>query len=364
MTDGPAGVVLAAGAGTRLRPLTERVPKALCPVDGVPLVDLALDRLSRLLQLPAADDRRGDPDGDPVRWLAVNAHHHADAVAEHVRGRAHVSVEQPVALGTAGALGALRDWVDGRDVVLTNADAYLPGGLGTAARGFLDGWDGERCRLLCRPAAAGERADFHDRGPDGADRALRYVGACLLPGRLVARLQAVPSGLYEVLWREAAARPGGLDLVTLAEIGTGTTGSDVAIDCGTPRDYLLANLHASGGASVIGSPAPGTPPAVVEGTVERCVVWSGARVLPGEHLVECIRAGTAEQPLTVDASASPPLPALQRWEASGAHWTVLRRDARGLEIALVTCTGDEEMGRILSADHDLLAWVGTSNGTL
>ena len=37
-----AAVVLAAGAGTRLRPLTRLRPKALCPVDNVPLVDLAV----------------------------------------------------------------------------------------------------------------------------------------------------------------------------------------------------------------------------------------------------------------------------------------------------------------------------------
>ncbi|MGN6693052.1 MAG: sugar phosphate nucleotidyltransferase, partial [Aquihabitans sp.] len=44
-----AGVVLAAGAGTRLRPLTIERPKALCPVADVPLVDLALDRLRPLV---------------------------------------------------------------------------------------------------------------------------------------------------------------------------------------------------------------------------------------------------------------------------------------------------------------------------
>jgi NDP-sugar pyrophosphorylase family protein len=39
-----AGVVLAAGLGTRFRPLTGLLPKALCPVANVPLVDLALER--------------------------------------------------------------------------------------------------------------------------------------------------------------------------------------------------------------------------------------------------------------------------------------------------------------------------------
>jgi hypothetical protein len=49
-----AGVALAAGLGTRLRPLTYLRPKALCPVGGVPLVDLALDRLSACLVDPPA----------------------------------------------------------------------------------------------------------------------------------------------------------------------------------------------------------------------------------------------------------------------------------------------------------------------
>ncbi|HLF41375.1 MAG TPA: sugar phosphate nucleotidyltransferase, partial [Acidimicrobiia bacterium] len=43
-----AGVVLAAGLGTRLRPLTDLRPKALCPVGNVALVDLALARLDGL----------------------------------------------------------------------------------------------------------------------------------------------------------------------------------------------------------------------------------------------------------------------------------------------------------------------------
>src|SRR5439155_3371852 len=71
-----AGVVLAAGAGTRLRPLTTLRPKALCPVGTVPLLDLALARLAPLTGGLPAD-------------LAVNAHEHAfaPAVAAHVAGR-------------------------------------------------------------------------------------------------------------------------------------------------------------------------------------------------------------------------------------------------------------------------------------
>ena len=255
-----AGVVLAAGLGTRLRPLTDLRPKALCPVGGVPLVDLALRRLAPYVGAGA---------------VAVNAHHHAELLVEHVGTRAYVSVEQPRPLGTAGALGHLRHWLAGRDVLLTNADAYLPDGLGE----LMAGWDGERCRLLVRHLPAEDRGDFQ---PPGGP--VRYVGACLLPWPLVSELSAEPSGLYEVLWRREWDA-GRLELVVTA--GT-------AIDCGTPADYLAANLHASGGRSVVGEGA------VVEGPLERSVVWDGAYVGPHEHLVEVVRAGTRGQPVTVD----------------------------------------------------------------
>jgi N-acetyl-alpha-D-muramate 1-phosphate uridylyltransferase len=251
-------VVLAAGLGTRLRPLTLSRPKALCPVGGVALLHHALRRLEPFC-------------GSGSGRVAVNAHHHAQQVVAHCGSRVHVSVEMPEPVGTAGALGRLRDWLDGRDVLLTNADAYLAGPLDE----LVDGWDGERCRLAV--VHVGAPADFGDA---------RYVGACLLPWRLVRTLAPVPGGLYEVLWR-GEEEAGRLDLVLFH--GT-------AIDCGTPADYLSANLVASGGASVVGEGA------VVEGTIERCVVWDGAYVGPDEHLVEVVRAGDRSRPVTVDAS--------------------------------------------------------------
>jgi MurNAc alpha-1-phosphate uridylyltransferase len=252
-----AGVVLAAGRGVRLRPLTDVRPKALCPIANRPLVDLALDRVAPMT-------------GSGPEHLAVNTHHLSGQLRDHLGDRVHLSDEQPAALGTAGALGALRPWIDGRAVLVTNADAYLPDGVAELG----EGWDGRRMRLLCKET--GHAGDFGS---------LRYVGACLLPWAVIAPLEARPSGLYDLLWAAAAAR-GELELVP-------TVGR--AIDCGRASDYLAANLDASGGASVVGDGAR------VDGTLDRCVVWPGAVVEAGEQLVECIRAGTASAPLTVDA---------------------------------------------------------------
>lgn len=49
---------------------------------------------------------------------------------------------------------------------------------------------------------------------------------------------------------------------------------------------------------------------------------------------------------------------LERWTASGALWRVRQRSADGVTIALITCTGDEEVDRLTSSDPDLLTWLG------
>ena len=243
MRAGLAAVVLAAGAGTRLRPLTDVLPKALCPVDNVALVDLAVERAGALT-----------PD------VAVNVHAGRALMEQHLAGRVHVSVEEPVALGTAGAVGRLREWIAGRPAVVVNADAWHRFDL-TA---LVEGWDGGHVRLLV--------VEDHARGDFGP---WRYCGAALMPWAEVAVLPERPSGLYEVSWRRLAEE-GGLQLV-VAE--------GPFFDCGTPADYLAANLASSGGASVVGDGAH------VDGELVRSVVWPGGRVWAGERLVECVRVG-------------------------------------------------------------------------
>jgi NDP-sugar pyrophosphorylase family protein len=235
-------VVLAAGAGTRLRPLTFIRPKALCPVNNVPLLDRALAQVA-----PHVDE------------VAVNVHHGRPLMESHLAGRGvHLSIEEPEALGTAGALGRLRPWIDGRPVLAANADAWREGDLGALVKE----WDGKRIRLLVVDDPA--RGDF---GP------WRYAGAALLPWTAVAGIEAEPAGLYEVSWGPAW-EGGRLDLVTV---------DGAFFDCGTPAEYLAANVAASGGTSVVGDGA------VVEGDLVRSVVWPGGRVVAGERLVDAVR---------------------------------------------------------------------------
>jgi NDP-sugar pyrophosphorylase family protein len=239
----PAGVALAAGAGRRLRPLTLLRPKPLCPVGDRPLLDWALDALH-----------------GAVADSAVNVHHGAAQMLEHLERspgpHVHVSHEVDQPLGTAGAIGRLRGWLDGRSALIVNADTWHRADL----RRFVSGWDGERVRVLTPTALP--------FGPRSG------VVASLLPWSVARRLEATPSGLWEVVWR-GELEQGRLDAVHE---------SGPVVDCATPADYLRANLTWSDGDPVVGAGAD------VRGRLVRSVVWPGACVGPGEVLVDAIRA--------------------------------------------------------------------------
>jgi N-acetyl-alpha-D-muramate 1-phosphate uridylyltransferase len=237
------GVVLAAGAGTRLRPLTWCRPKPLCPMGGVPLLDLALARLASV-----------------TTSVAVNLHHDREAIGRHLAGldRAepvHRSVEENGALGTAGGIAHLAPWIDGRATVVVNADTWCPGSLAPAVAG----WDRGRVRVLVTGGS--------ELTP------VSGIAGILLPWWATRALRPRPTGLYEVLLQGLAAE-GELDVVRW---------DGPCLDCGTPARYLAANMVASGGRAVIGDGAK------VLGRVTRSVVWDGATVEAHEHLVDAVR---------------------------------------------------------------------------
>jgi MurNAc alpha-1-phosphate uridylyltransferase len=203
-----AGLVLAAGRGVRLRPLTDTTPKPLLPLGTSTLLDAMLDRLAVVVPITEAT-------------MAVNAHWLAAQIVAHLAGRTHVSVEEPEALGTAGAVAVIADWRDGRDLLVANSDAYLDGDLDLP--GFVAGWDRIRPRLLV--VADADRPDF--------EGSWRFAGISLLPAALAEPLAATPSGLYEVVWSRTE-----LDLVPTAA---------TFVDCGTVADYQRARALAAEG---------------------------------------------------------------------------------------------------------------------
>jgi NDP-sugar pyrophosphorylase family protein len=121
------GFCLAAGAGTRLLPLTRVTPKPLLAPAGRPLVDLAVEALQ------AAGATR----------VVVNAHHGAELLIAHLAGRPGVEVvAEPALLGTGGGLvnaahlGLLGDGDD--PVLVTAADHVVTPADLAALAGLLD----------------------------------------------------------------------------------------------------------------------------------------------------------------------------------------------------------------------------------
>ena len=103
-------IILAAGEGVRLRPVTLVTPKPLVPFYGRPLLDWAIDKLRRA----------------GVTRIAVNAFHLGDQIAAYLAGSdIHVRLESEL-LGTGGAVRNLRDWlVPDAPFYVLNADAVM-----------------------------------------------------------------------------------------------------------------------------------------------------------------------------------------------------------------------------------------------
>ena len=125
-------------------------------------------------------------------------------------------------LGTAGALGHLKTWIDGRAAVVVNADLVTDADLGAAVAS----WDRERMRLV----AAGRAA---------LDPDLRLCAA-LMPWASVERLAPTRAGSTGSRGRRPPTPGSSRSL---------DAGAVTWFDCGTARSYLAANLWASGGAT-------------------------------------------------------------------------------------------------------------------
>lgn len=219
--------LLAAGLGTRLRPLTDSVPKCLLPVQGVPMLELWLGLCHR----------------HGIDEVLINTHEHGrrvrDYLAAHRNGVKSTVVEEPVLLGSAGTVLANREWVAGESCfwiiyadVLTNADLgrmmqFHRSHGGVATLGGYEVPDPERCGIMQLDAEGRvERFVEKPRQPVGrlAFSGLMAANAALLdeiPGR-------VPSDLgFDVLPR-------------LARKMFAWTISDYLLDMGTLENYRLA----------------------------------------------------------------------------------------------------------------------------
>lgn len=158
------GMILAAGFGKRMRPLTETTPKPLIPVCGKPMLDWALERLA----------------AEGVARVVVNAHHLAARIEAHLAGRAGVAVSvEPEILETGGgvkrALPLLTEGAPDAPFFVINGDAVWLDGARPALARLAAAWDADAmdALLLLQPTAEADgydgRGDYH-RAADGRAR--------------------------------------------------------------------------------------------------------------------------------------------------------------------------------------------------
>lgn len=199
-------MVMAAGLGKRMRPLTATRPKPLVRVAGRPLIDHAFERI--------ADAGIGH--------VVVNVHYLADALEAHLRGgdwpfEIEISDERKQLLETGGGLVKAQHLFRGDPIACVNSDNIWTDGPVNAITLLANCWDDAAMDALllvvpqARATGHGGRGDFHmdkvgrlSRRRAGKIAPFVYSGVQLVSKRL---LRDAPAGAFStnVLWDRAIA---------------------------------------------------------------------------------------------------------------------------------------------------------------
>jgi len=300
-------MVLAAGFGTRLRPLTEELPKPLVPVANRPLVAWSLALLARA----------------GVEQVAVNLHHLGKTIEQTLGDgsgfglRITYSPEDPI-LGTGGGVARMRPLLQDGTFFLVNGDVLC----GTDLDAVLRFHRARRAvsTMVVRPLPRGAvftplavdeegwMVEFKNarRPSRGATRPVMFCGVHVLEPVV---FDYLPAEGFSCINDHAVTRmiEDGLDVAAWLDAGPW-------YDLGTPAAYLQANRDLAAGRVRLDQLAPGGTfqpdavllddnvtveagarlgPEVVCGAgcaigtgarVSRSVLWPGARVAPGEQL--------------------------------------------------------------------------------
>lgn len=201
-----SAMVMAAGLGKRMRPLTATRPKPLVRVAGKPLIDHSLDRI----------EAAGIP------HVVVNVHYLADALEAHLAAQKRsfdiaISDERKQLLETGGGLVKALPQLRGDPILIVNSDNIWTDGPQDSLVQLARHWDGARMDallLVIRQASAtghGGRGDFHmdangllSRRKPGRVAPFVYTGIQLISPRL---LDGAPNGAFStnILWDRAIA---------------------------------------------------------------------------------------------------------------------------------------------------------------
>lgn len=152
MTGPTDAMVLAAGLGTRMRPITDTRPKPLVEVGGRTLIDHVLDRLADA----------------GVAKAVVNVHHHAGQMEAHLAGRksppVEISDERETLLDSGGGVVKALPQLAGDAIFILNADTFWLDGASRNLDRMRAAWDPERMDALLLVAALTASVGFDGAG--------------------------------------------------------------------------------------------------------------------------------------------------------------------------------------------------------
>ncbi|MHA6287722.1 nucleotidyltransferase family protein [Maricaulis sp. CAU 1757] len=207
MTAITHAMALAAGLGTRMRPVTNDRPKALVEVGGRALVDWALDRFA----------------AGGVDHAVVNIHHFADQMQAHLATRSGapaltLSDERDEVLETGGGVVKALPLLGDGPFLVSNIDAIWVDGAVPELERLRRAWDPERMDALLLMAPLEQTLGFPGAGDafldadgrvrfrgDAARAPYAYAGTMILKPEALAGREAVRFSMMEV-WRELVAR--------------------------------------------------------------------------------------------------------------------------------------------------------------
>lgn len=198
-------MVLAAGLGQRMRPLTDDKPKPMVPLAGRPLIDHALDRLADA----------------GIETAIVNLHYKPELLRAHLarrkRPRIVLSDETDTLLDTGGGVAKVLQALGDGPFVIHNSDTVWIEGVGANLSRLMDAWDPERMDSLLLLAPTVRSLGYDGRGDFAMDTLghLRrrqptevvpyaFAGVSIATARM---FDGAPPGAYSLnlLWDRAIA---------------------------------------------------------------------------------------------------------------------------------------------------------------